>query len=181
MFGLAAKWKRNRQDRLSRLARAIEAIGESDRRVIAESAAVDRLRTRGAMDLWHICSTFVAKVNERLSQPSVLLDPAAYDENSYNDGGLNLFQINLRGRILQIEFAATGELYEDDDFRHPYVLRGAVRSFNQDLLENHTVDEQMIFCCPRNETAHWYYFDPRTHSTGRVGENYLISELERLL
>ncbi len=181
MFGLAAKWKKNRPDRLTRLARAIEAIGETDRRLIAQSAEVDRLRIRGAMDLWRICSTFVSKVNEKLPEPSVLLDPPAYHENSYNDGGVNLFQINLRGRILQIEFAPTADLYEQDDFRHPYVLRGAVRSFNQDFLENHTVNEQMIFYCPRDETAHWFYFDARTHSTGRVGENYLIAELERLL
>ena len=181
MFGLAAKWRKNRPDRLTRLAHAIESISETDRRLIAESAEVDRLRTRGAMDLWRICSTFVAKVNEKLSEPSVLIDPPAYHENSYNDGGVNLFQINLRGRILQIEFAPTAELYERDDFRYPYVLRGAVRAFNQDLLENHTVDEKMIFYCPRPETAHWFYFDARTHSTGRVGEHYLITELERLL
>lgn len=181
MFGLAAKWKRKRQDRLTRLAAAIEAIGETDRRLIAQSAEVDRLRLDGAIDLYSICSTFVGKVNEKLSEPAVLLDPPAFDESSYNDGGVNLFQINLRGRILQIEFSPTSELYEQDDFRHPYVLRGAVRSFNQDFLENGSIDEQMIFYCTHNDTAHWYFFDGRTYRSGRVSENYLIAELERLL
>ena len=139
------------------------------------------MRLRGAMDLYRICSTFVARVNEKLTEPAVLLDPPAYHESSYNDGGVNLFQINLRGRILQLEFAPTAELFEQEDFRHPYVLRGAVRAFNQDLLENHTVDEQMIFYCPRHEPACWYFFDGRTYHTGRLGEHYLITELERLL
>ena len=135
MFGLVAKWKRHRPDRLSRLAEAIEAIGERDRKLIEESTHVDRLRSRGAADLYAICRIFVDKVNARLSEPAILLDPPAFGERNYHDGGPNLFQINLRGRLLQIEFAATGELYEADDFRQPYVLRGSVRSFNQELLD----------------------------------------------
>ena len=181
MFGLAAKWKRNRPDRLTRLAKAIEAIAETDRKLIDESAQVDLLRSRGALELYRICSAFVDKVNSRLTEPAIRLDPASYSEGNYNDEGLNLFQINLRGRILQIEFGPTVELYEDDDFRRPYVLRGAVRSFNQDLLDLGSVDEQLIFYCPANSTAFWYFFDGRTYRSGRVAENYLVSEMERLL
>jgi hypothetical protein len=181
LFGLAARWKRNRPDRLTRLAKAIEAIGESDRKLVEQSTEVDRLRLRGAMDLYRVCSAFVGKVNDKLSQPSILLDPPSFSEGSYNDGGANLFQINLRGRILQIEFSPTVELYEDDDFRRPYVLRGTVRSFNQDLLEHGSIDEQMIFYCPANDTALWYFFDGRTYRSGRVAESYLVAELERLL
>jgi hypothetical protein len=181
LFGLAAKWKRNRPDRLTRLAKAIEAIAETDRRLIDASTRVDRLRSRGALDLYRICSAFVDKVNGKLPEPAVLLDPPSFSEGNYNDEGLNLFQINLRGRILQLEFGATGELYEDDDFRRPYVLRGAVRSFNQDLLDHGRVDEQLIFYCPANDNAFWYFFDGRTYRSGRVAENYLVSEMERLL
>jgi hypothetical protein len=181
LFGLAARWKRNRTDRLTRLAKAIEELAETDRRVIEESTQVDRLRARGALDLHRICSAFVDKVNDQLPEPAVLLDPQSFAEDNYNDGGLNFFQINLRGRILQIEFGPTAELYEDDDFRRPYVLRGAVRSFNQDLLHHNSVDEQMIFYCPVDDTAVWYFFDGRTYRSGRVAEHYLISEMERLL
>ena len=181
MFGLAVKWKRNQPDRLTRLAKAIEALGETDRRLIAESSEVDRLRTRGASDLHRVCSAFVAKVNGKLREPAILLDPPSYSDGSYNDVGLNLFQINLRGRILQIEFGPTMDLYEYDDFRWPYVLRGAVRSFNQDLLEQSSIDEQMIFYCPRNDNAFWHFFDGRTYRSGLVNESYLVSEMERLL
>jgi hypothetical protein len=180
---LAARWKRNRPDRLARLTKAIEAIAETDRKLIEESTQVDRLRSRGATDLHRICRTFVDKVNGRLAEPAILLDPPGFSEGDYNDGGLNLFQINLRGRILQIEFGPTGDLYENDDFRRPYVLRGLVRSFNQDLLDSGSVDEKMIFYCPLDDadTAHWYFFDGRTYRSGRVAEDYLVSELERLL
>jgi hypothetical protein len=181
LFGLAAKWKRNRIDRLTRLAKAIEELAETDRLVIEESTEVDRLRARGAMDLHRICCAFVDNVNDKLTEPAVLLDPRSFAEGNYNDGGLNFFQINLRGRILQIEFGPTTKLYEDDDFRHPYVLRGAVRSFNQDLLNHSSIDEQMIFYCPLNDSAFWYFFDGRTYRSGRVAENYLVAEMERLL
>jgi hypothetical protein len=181
LFGLAARWKRTRTDRLTRLAKAIEELAETDRLAIEESTRVDRLRSRGALDLHRICSAFVDQVNGKLTDPAVLLDPESYAEDNYNDGGQNFFQINLRGRILQIEFGPTAELYEDDDFRRPYVLRGAVRSFNQDLLSHNSIDEQMIFCCPAGDTAVWYFFDGRTYRSGRLAEHYLISEMERLL
>jgi hypothetical protein len=166
---------------LSRLAKAIEAIGEHDRKLIDESARVDRLRAQGAVDLHEICRKFVDKLNAKLSDPAVVLDPPVFSADHYNDGGPNLFQISLRGRLLQLEFEATDELYSRDDFRQPYVLRGSVRSFNQDLLDRHGVEEQMIFYCPGNGQAFWYFLDSRTYHTGRVSEDYLISEMEQLL
>jgi hypothetical protein len=166
------KWKRNRPDRLTRLAEAIEAVAETDRKVVAESAQVDRLRSRGAVELHRICRAFVDNVR---------LDPPAFSEENFHDEGLNLFQINLRGRVLQIEFEPTAELREDDDFRKPYVLRGAVRSYNQDQLEHSSIDEQMIFYCPEDDTGHWYFFDGRTYRSGRLTEHYLVSEMEKLL
>jgi hypothetical protein len=181
LFGLAAKWKKRRPDRLGRLADAIEAIGERDRKLIEESTHVDHLRSRGAMELYGVCRSFVDRVNARLSAPAILLDPPSFVERNYNDGGPNLFQINLRGRLLQLEFEATDELYESDDFRRPYVLRGAVRSFNQDSLDNNGVDEQMIFYCPDQNTVRWYFLDGRTYRTGLLTEDYLVSEMERLL
>ena len=180
MFGLAVKWKRNRPDRLTRLATAIDAIAIRDSKLIAESTQVEELRSRGATELYEICRAFVNKVNSRLAEKAVLLDPPNFSEIDFDEGG-TLFQINLRGRLLQMEFAATEQLYEKDDFKKEYVLRGAVRGFNQDLLSQNTVDEQLIFYCPHPGGAVWHYFDERTYRTGRVGEDYLISEMERLL
>lgn len=141
---------------------------------------MEDVRATGAVDLHAICRVFVDKVNGRLSEPAVLLDPPSFTESNYSDGP-NFFQINLRGRLLQIEFTATDTPYENDDFKRPYVLRGTVRSFSQDLLQHNTVDEQLIFYCPGTDRAEWYFFDERTYRTGRVGEDYLITEMERLL
>jgi hypothetical protein len=181
LFGWAAKWKRNQPDRLTRLAEAIEAVAETDRRVISESAQVDGLRSHGAEELHRICRAFVDEVNGRLKEPAMRLDPPSFAEENYHDEGLNLFQINLRGRVLQIEFEPTGELQEDDDFRKPYVLRGAVRSYNQDQLQHSSIDEQMIFYCPADDTGRWFFFDGRTYRSGPLTEHYLITEMEKLL
>src|SRR5579862_3833141 len=132
------------------------------------------------MELYAICRAFVDKVNERIAEKAIQLDPPAFTESDFDEGG-TLFQINLRGRLLQMEFAATEELYENDDFRKQFVLRGKVRGFNQDLLAQNTVDEQLIFYCPAPGGAEWHHFDERTYRTGRVGEDYLVSEMERLL
>ena len=69
----------------------------------------------------------------------------------------------------------------DDDFRKPYVLRGAVRSYNQDQLEHSSIDEQMIFYCPADDIGHWHFFDGRTYRSGRLNDHYFISEMEKLL
>jgi hypothetical protein len=181
LFGLGAKWKRNQPDRLTRLASAIDALAGRDQKLIDETEHVSALRSRGAADLYAICRRFVDKVNAKLSQPAILLDPPVFREGTYSDSGPNLFQINLRGRLLQLEFEATDELYGHEDFKNPYVLQGTVRSFNQDLLTHNGVDEQLIFYCPDGAAAAWHFFDARTYRTGLISEDYLVSEMERLL
>ena len=59
MFGLAAKWKRKRPDALTRLAQAIEILGDHDRNLVDESSRVDQLRIRGAAELHAICRSFI--------------------------------------------------------------------------------------------------------------------------
>ena len=181
MFGSAVKWKRRSPDRLTRLAEAIEAIGGRDRSLIEESARIDRLRDEGAIALHKLCRDFVDELNGRLTQPALVLDPSEWGSENYDDSGANLLQISLRGRLLQLEYAATEEPWSTEDFRRRYVLRGGVRSFNQDLLENDTVDEQQIFYCPHDSGATWHFFDARTYRTGLLSMDYLASLLERLL
>jgi len=178
---LAGKWKRRTQDRLDRLAQAIEAIGGHDQRLIEQSALVERLRAEGGAGLYRLCREFVDELNSRLSQPALVLDPPDWSVENFDEDGSNLYQISLRGRLLQIEFSATEEAYSTEEFRHRYVLRGGVRSFNQKFLDRDTVDEQLIFFCPHDSGAAWHFFDPRTYRTGLVTADYLATELERLL
>jgi len=166
---------------MARLAHAIEAITEQDRLRLDESVRVDRLREEGAQALHDLCRAFVDDLNGRLRKPALVLDPSDWNQEHFDDSRPNLFQISLRGRLLQLEFAATEEPYSSEDFRHRYVLRGGVRSFNQDLLEQDTVDEQQIFFCPHDNGAAWHFFDARTYRTGLLSADYLANELERLL
>lgn len=184
MFGLAVKWKRRSQDRMQRLARSIEAIEERDRRMVSESSQVDHLREEGAAALYGVCRQFVDDLNGRLPEPALMLDPPEWTAECFHESGPNLIQISLRGRLLQFEYESTDEPYSTEDFRHRYILRGDVRSFNQNFLEHDTVDEQQIFYCPNHDGhdgASWHFFDVRTYRTGRVSLDYLAAELERLL
>jgi hypothetical protein len=181
LFGLVAKWKQRRPHRLTRLAAAIEALNERDRRLTEETAAVDRLRMQGAAELHSVCRAFVNALNSKLVSPVINLDPEEYYSRTFNDSGPNIFQINLRGRLLQIDFRATEDLYSTDDFRRRYTLQGTVRSFNQELLSQNVVDEQTIYYCPEGSAARWYYFDCRTYRTDRVTPDFFAAELERLL
>jgi hypothetical protein len=178
---LGEKFRKSRPDRLSRLAAAIEALGDRDQDLIEQSRRVDNMRIDGAVDLYGICRRFVDGLNEKLTQPAVLLSPNSYLPQSFDENGANLFQINLRGRLLQIEFSATDELYEHDDYRLPYILRGAVRSFSQKFLEANSIDEQMIFYCPHGERARWHSFDGRTYRSCELNEDFLAMELEKLV
>lgn len=175
------KWKRRSQDRLTRLAREIEAIAGRDQLLMDESSLVDGIRAEGAASLYDTCRKFVDELNGRLKEPALMLDPPQWTPDSFDDSRPNLLQISLRGRLLQIEFSATDEPYSTEEYRHRYVLEGAVRSFNQNFLERDTVDEQMIFFCAHESVPVWHFFDPRTYRSGLVSMEYLTSELERLL
>jgi hypothetical protein len=181
LFGLAGKWKWRRPDPLTRLAKSIEAIGERDRDLLDESKQVDRLRTEGALALHGICRRFVDTLNAQLSAPALQLDPPDYSPGHYHDRGINMFQINLRGRLLQVEFTAGEELHSTEEFRLPYILEGAIRSYSQRSSERDRLDEQAIFCCPRSGALSWHYFDYRTYGTGLVTPEFLAAEMQRLV
>lgn len=181
MFGLAARWKRNRPDRLTQLALAIEALGEEDRKLADQSNRAEQLRMRGAADLYAICRSFIEALNRKLSKPALILDPVDYSAASYNDGVPGLFQINLRGRLLQLEFSATEEHVSREEFRRPYVLIGTIRSFNQDFLDHNIVDEKAIFYCPEGERGRWHYVDSRTYGTGILTQDLLVATMKQLL
>lgn len=178
---MAVNWKRRRPGRLDRLAAAIEAIGERDRRHADENDRIDHLRASGALTLHEMCRKFVDEVNGRLSEPALILAPGEFARAGFRDPGPNLFQINLRGRLLVLEFEATGEPMSTDDYRRPYILHGSVRSLNQDLLDRHLVAEKSIFYCPKGDAGEWHFVDHRTYRSGRVTPDLLATELERLV
>ena len=120
-------------------------------------------------------------MNRLLTHQDMELDPESYSADAFQDEAVNLIQINVRGRILQISFLATAELVSTEEFRVPYTLNGTVRAFNQELLDKDIIEEQLIFYTLENDKKMWRFFDARTYRSGPFDQEYLISLMEQLL
>jgi hypothetical protein len=167
--------------RLKRLAANIDALAEKDEHILNRSRQIAQLRQTAAVEIHSICAEFVVSLNRLLSRAEVVLDPPVFGPDSFDDTGRNLIQINVRGRILQIDFSATPELVSTEEFRIPYTLEGTVRAFNQQFLEKDVIEEQLIFYTLEKEKNWWRFFDARTYRSGPFGQEYLVSLMERLL
>lgn len=171
---------RSRDARLKRLAAHIQSLSEKDALLVRHARDIADIRRGAARELHSICEAFVRSVNSLLEDETVVLDPAVLPGN-FRDNGRNLFQINVRGRVLQVEFEATDELVSTEDFRIPYTLAGEVRAFNQELLDKDLIQEQLIFFTLEGGTRMWRFFDARTYRSGPFDQDYLISLMEQLL
>ena len=94
---------------------------------------------------------------------------------------MNLVQINVRGRLLQIEYASSPELVSTEDFRVPYTLAASVRAFNQELLDKDLIEEQLLFYTLEHHRKMWRFFDARTYRSGPFDQEYLVSLMEQLI
>lgn len=139
------------KDRLKKLAEAIEALEKKDSALIQKTVAIAALRRQAAVELHAICAAFVEGLNRKLSSIQLEFDPSDYAPEAFQDIGINLLQINVRGRILQIEFACTPQTVSTENFRVPHVLEGSVRCFNQEFLDRAVIEEQFIFYCLEKE------------------------------
>jgi hypothetical protein len=167
--------------RLKRLAKEIESLAEKDEIDLRRTRDVYALRRRAALEIHAVCAGFVEAVNRLLPRPELELDPGQYREEQFHETLPNLIQINVRGRILQAEFEATPELVSTEDFRVPYTLSGAVRAFNQALLDKDLIEEQLIFYTVEKDKSMWRFFDPRTYRSGALDQEYLVTLMEQLL
>lgn len=168
-------------DRLRRLARSLDALARADEVRIRRAREIGSLRREAAVELHGICGDFVRDLNQLLSEIELEFQPEDYGPESFQDAGINLFQINARGRILQIKFEATPELISTEDFRVPYILAGAVRCFNQQLLEKDLIEEQLLFYTMEKSRHLWRFFDARTYRSGPFDAQYLTGLLEQLI
>jgi hypothetical protein len=169
------------KDRLKKLAEAIEALAAKDSALEQKTAEVAALRRAGACELHAICAGFVCEINRQLSKMQLRFDPGEYSPESFQDVGVNLVQIHARGRILQIEFAATPEMISTENFRVPHILEGSIRCFNQQSLDQSLIEEQFIFYCLERRQKLWRFFDARTYRSGPFDQEYLISLMEQIV
>ena len=168
-------------DRLKKLAESIDRLVEKDERHIARTREMLALRCKAAGQLHAVCAGFAREVNALTSRAQVTLDPSEYGPDTFHDHEANLYQLNVRGRILQVEFEATEELTSSEDFRIPYALHGAVRGFNQEMLEQNLIREQLLFYTLERTGNMWRFFDARTYRTGPFDTDYLIGLMEQLV
>jgi hypothetical protein len=180
LFGLVARW-RSRPDSLTKLARQLDRLAERDENAVEEMDQADAERRQGARLLHAICADFTRHLNSAMTQTEMQLIPTAFDPATYREDTPNLIQMSLRGRIVQIQYEAPERTLATENFRHPYILQGAVTGFNQTLLERDLIDEQLLFYAKNGKQEFcWHYFEPRTYRTGLVNEGYLTQLLARL-
>lgn len=167
--------------RLLRLAKTIDSLAEKDELAMRQASEIAVLRRQAAAQLFAECAEFVAALNQVLAHPVVILDPLAFPPEAFRDGGVNLIQIHVRGRILQIEFESTPELLSTEDFRIPYTLSGSVRAFNQAMLDQVLIEEQLIFYTVEKDHNQWRYFDARTYRSGSLDRDYLLGIMTEIV
>ena len=156
-------------------------LAEKDENFLRHAREIAALRRTAAAGLHAICSGFVKSLNRLLSRCELVLDPPEFPPEAFQEEGKNLFQINVQGRILQVEFEVSPELISTEDLRIPYTLQGAVRAFNQGLLDRSLIEEQLLFYTLEKEKKMWRFFDSRTYHSGPFDQEYLISLMEQLI
>jgi hypothetical protein len=191
LVGVKAKWglvpavirspSRLQKQKLQKLARRIDALADKDRTVVQRAGEIRSLRRQAALDLHGICADFVRALNGLLAHTALDLDPGEYQPETVPENSMQLFQINARGRIVQIKFEATPELVSTENFRVPYILEGSIRCFNQQLLEQDLIEEQLLFYTIEKTRTLWRFFDARTYRSGKFDVDYLISLMEQLV
>jgi hypothetical protein len=165
--------------RLRRLASRIEALAEKDEQSLRTAREMAEVRNAAAREIYNVCADFVEALNRMLPRHEVMIDPS-HCEN-FGELSMCLIQVNVRGRILQIEYGAADTLISTEEFRIPYTLAGSVRAFNQELLDKDIIEEQLIFYTIEKNRRMWRFFDARTYRSGPVDQAYLISLMEQLL
>ncbi|SPE42132.1 conserved hypothetical protein [Candidatus Sulfopaludibacter sp. SbA3] len=169
------------QNRLKRLAESIDSLSEKDESLMRYMREMAALRRAAAAELHSICAGFVCSVNTLLTRGTVTLDPPEFSQAGFREDLPNLIQMNVRGRILQVEYVTTAELSSTEDFRIPYTLEGFVRAFNQKLLDKNLIEEQLIFYTLERSGNMWRFFDARTYRSGPFEQEYLVGLMEQII
>ena len=169
------------EERLKRLADDLDRLADKDDELVRRGQEIDLLRRSAAAQLHAVCVDFVADLNKLLKRTEVRFDPDVFAEEAYEPESTSLFQIQVRGRILQITFTATPGLASTEEFRIPYILEGSIRAFSQEMLDKELIEEQLLFYTLEGRRNLWRYFCTRTYRSGPFDREYLTAIMEKLL
>ena len=168
-------------DRIGRLAQRIESRSRQEEHRLLREREIAALRRQAASQLHAIGADFADSVNRLL--PRAVLEPAPpeYSADLFRDPGVNLMQIGAEGRLAQISFQATRELFSTEHFLTPYILDGELRTYNQEMLERIEIQSHALFFCVEHQGNAWRFVDWRTNRTGVVDREFLVTLFERLV
>ncbi|HBY60954.1 MAG TPA: hypothetical protein DEH78_14120 [Solibacterales bacterium] len=165
------------QDRLRKLAERLEREAAADEELLKKAREVEAARRGASAELFAVCHAFVGAVNSLLTTLRLELSPETFPPEAFRDTGVNLIQINARGRLIQIVFESTPALSSTELFRTPYVLQGSVRWFNQDFIDTTGIEEEQVFYCIGQG---WRFQNVRTRRSGPFDHEHLIQLMEQL-
>lgn len=171
----------SKDTRYKRLAKKLDELPAKDEERIRQIREMELRQRLGAVELHELCLDLVHTLNSMLKKLRLEITPEVYNPDRIESENGLLFQINANGRILQVAVNSPENLITTEHFRIPYVLRGAVRSFNQESLERQEIQETPIFYCQEREDFAWVFMETRTRKTGPVDKDFLMDVLERLL
>ena len=167
--------------RLKRLAKKLDDLPAKDEERIRQIREMELRQRLGAVELHELCLDLVHTLNALLKKLKLELTPEVYNPDLIESEQGLLFQVNASGRILQVAVLAPENSISTEHFRTPYVLRGAIRSFNQETLERQEIRETPIFYCQAEADFSWVFMETRTRKTGPVDREFLMDVLEQLL
>jgi hypothetical protein len=167
--------------RLKRLARKLDELPAKDELRIREARELEEKQRSAGAELYKLCRGLVDVLNTLLDNLEIEITPESYNDEMLDSPSGLLIQINASGRIVQLVVHAREPEVSSEHFRTPYILRGAIRWFNQEYLERQEIQENQIFYCVDASGGSWRYHDPRTRKTATVDEDYIAGTLEQLL
>lgn len=169
------------EDRVKRLAARMDRLAEQDEKLLERTRLVERARQLATEQLYQLCAHLVRELNRLVTRFQIEISPDSWGRESFREANVNIIQINANGRLIQIAFQSTDKLVSTENYPTPYVLEGAVRWFNQELLDSRGIEEEQIFLCwDEKSGSRWRWQDYRTRRAGAFDLDHLMGLLERL-
>lgn len=169
------------EQKVKRLAQRLDQLPAKDEVRLREARNLELNQDKGSLEIYEICRSLVEHLNLALEKLTLDLTPHQYNPDSIDTSTGMLIQINAAGRIVQLAVQPREPRMCTDHFRIPYILRGSLRWFNQELLERQEIQENPIFYCTDRTEFCWRYVDPRTRKVGLLDHEYLMDTLDQLL